>query len=569
GESSQVSSLSKTQLAALTTNQFSNLRTEQLRALSTAQVQALTGSEVSSLTTRQIGYLRDAQVAALTPSQIQALETQDLQAMTTGEINAIAPQSLASLTTVQVSALRTDQLNALTSSQFVKISAAQIGALSPSQLSGFGIVQLNLLDGRQVAGLQSMQLSGLTVEQLEGFSYKISDSFTSTQQANLSDAQKQALKRIGYEEIRAATSSDIAALRADQVASLTTDAISKLSTSQIASLSTAGIVALSTLQIQAIQNNTVWALNLKQMAAFTTSQVAGFTANQVGSMFREQLAAMRPDAAKALSDLPIGDGGMKHVVLNKLTVQDQIVLASDAPRYEFLRVNVMADPSVAWNAGFEWKKIQLGSMQSDPSTVFTGGTTEENAANNALLRSWQNTQQGWYQGGLNSDNEWVYTLQTASLKGKLIRGLWSFDHTQAVLANDSTKDERLAAVRSEFGLGGSVADFSDLANLTNYFGAAKTIDFVDLREVNLPNIADNGNDVFGNEGPFVSYGGLGDGRGSPQIKTSDGKSYFVSGHFGTAPQGWGAVASVANAQIDVGASNDDRQVLAIVNVGVA
>ena len=43
----------------------------------------------------------------------------------------------------------------------------------------------------------------------------------------------------------------------------------------------------------------------------------------------------------------------------------------------------------------------------------------------------------------------------------------------------------------------------------------------------------------------------------------------MSGHFGTAPQGWVAVASVANAQIDVGASNDARQVLAIVNVGVA
>lgn len=165
--------------------------------------------------------------------------------------------------------------------------------------------------------------------------------------------------------------------------------------------------------------------------------------------------------------------------------------------------------------------------------------------------------QGWFQGQLSADGSWTYKLQSANLLGKTISQVFTLEHTTAIAASTTTLAQRAVLVQAEFSTAASPADFADVKLVSSLAGSKNTIDFLDLKEINLSNIPDYDGLVYGNEGPFLTYKGL--------TATGD-RQFFISAHDGKTPGGWLMHDSIDSAQIDLGSWFFDRQILAKIDL---
>ncbi|WP_225009931.1 calcium-binding protein [Novosphingobium percolationis] len=189
----------------------------------------------------------------------------------------------------------------------------------------------------------------------------------------------------------------------------------------------------------------------------------------------------------------------------------------------------------------------------------------------ALIATAADGSRGWLTGhaDANAPGGWSYTVAGGDIAGKAITAVYALEHTSAVIGATSTLDGRTTLVRSEFASDAlapgkiTVADFSDVAASAGVTGATRLVDYLDLKEVNLPGIPDYNGLVYGNEGPFVTYNGVTTLSGS-------NRQFFVSAHDGVLPDGWLAHESIgvppAYHQIDLGSWTFDRQVLAKIDV---
>ncbi len=170
--------------------------------------------------------------------------------------------------------------------------------------------------------------------------------------------------------------------------------------------------------------------------------------------------------------------------------------------------------------------------------------------------------QSWALGGQDGVGRWRYTLQDPAFANGLSINAIALEHTSAVLGYQTAASARLSAVQFEFGSNASLADFSDLQLAWSLVGSS-LVDFLDLKEINLPDIGDYYGKWYNNEGPFITYGG--------QTHWGD-RAFFISPHDGVVPYDWLVHDNIASHQIDVGSSLYNRQVLAKVtyeNAGVA
>ena len=601
----QIRAIETIDLAAININGFRALTGSQVAAFTTEQVAALTSTEVLALQSNQLTMFSSAQISALTSSQVKAL-TQDQWAILTGDqIKGIDSQDLALLSSNQISNWKPSQIAALQSGQIAALSEVQISglssthirALSTQAITGLSAAQLSQIKGAQFSGLSSSQLKSMTVAQLNGLRYGAGFALNVIQTGGLSTSQKNALLVKTPAEVSPLTSASLAAFDTDQIRSIQPDAIRQLttlqlpglssqdfaamsplqikalgttnikalSTQQIQGITTAGIAALSSAQVSQLSTSQLASLRLDQVRAIGSEQMAGFSVTQLSGMWREQLACLSEDSLSSLSlaqraDIKSNLSVTKQVVLDKLMIQDEIILNSDSPRFEFIRVSTQPDLTLNWYSGFEPLK------ERPPGTIFTDGTPEMNATNTKLLDSFYNDQGGYYMGMNNSDGQWVYKLMTPALKGKQLRSIWTYSQTSAMIASSSTYSERQNLATQEFGANTGLADFTDVAQLASLFGASKTTDFLNIRDYDNPNIPGTSKDPLGNEGPFVTYGGSTTQGRFGSIKDASGNSYFIASHNGDPATGSDRVGTAGNTQLDLGTSSADRHVLATIQL---
>ena len=249
-----VTSLTTTQIAALSTTSLNNLSTTDIASLASTQVQALTTTQLNALGSTNLGAFSTAQVAKLTTTQVAALTSTQLNLMQTSDV--------AALTTTQVSTLTSTQLNGLDSTH--------LGALSTAQVAGLSSTQLNALSTTNLGALTTTQVSGLST----------------TQAANLSSTQLNALQ-----------TSDIAAL--------STAAVASLSSTQLNALTSTNLQALETTDIAALTSTQVGAMTTTQLSSLTMAQVDSLTGTQ--SLNAAQVVALLSVATPLVLDLN-GDG---------------------------------------------------------------------------------------------------------------------------------------------------------------------------------------------------------------------------------------------------------------------
>jgi hypothetical protein len=108
-------------LLQIVVGDISSLTTTQVRALSTKQVSTLSTSQIEALTTAQVAAMETTDIAALTTKQLRAMQTVDVAALTSAE--------LAVLSTTQLHAFSTAQTAVLTTAQKAGLSAGQLAAL--------------------------------------------------------------------------------------------------------------------------------------------------------------------------------------------------------------------------------------------------------------------------------------------------------------------------------------------------------------------------------------------------------------------------------------------------------
>ena len=157
-------------------------------------------------------------------------------------------------------------------------------------------------------------------------------------------------------------------------------------------------------------------------------------------------------------------------------------------------------------------------------------------------------------GAVGAGGEWIYTIADPTFNNGLSFSAIALEHTQTVVSHASTAASRLAVVQSEFGASAQLADFSDVQRAYSLVGN-NLVNYIDLKEVNLPNIGDYDGKWYNNEGPFITYGGA-------THWSSTGRAFFISAHDGQIPVSWLVHDSVGSNQIDVGSWIYDRQILA-------
>jgi trimeric autotransporter adhesin len=139
-----VQALSTTGVAALTTDQVSNISTVSLAALKSNQVQALSTDDVVALSTYQVQNLTTSTIYSLTTTQIRAIETRDIAALTTKQLNTLSSAHTGALTTTQVEAISSTNVAALTTAAY-----ANLGTGTPIilDLNGDGVKTQSITAG--------------------------------------------------------------------------------------------------------------------------------------------------------------------------------------------------------------------------------------------------------------------------------------------------------------------------------------------------------------------------------------------------------------------------------------
>ena len=130
-----VSTLTTSQIAALTTKQVSEMTTTQVASLTTSQIPAIETRDIAVLTTAQTEALTTEQIVALTTDQVRAISVQDLQVLSTKQLRAMETTDVLALTSTELAVLNTKQLHAFSTTQTAVLTTVQKSALTTTQLA--------------------------------------------------------------------------------------------------------------------------------------------------------------------------------------------------------------------------------------------------------------------------------------------------------------------------------------------------------------------------------------------------------------------------------------------------
>ena len=345
----QLAALSTAQIAALSSTQMQVLRSEHIRALTTAKIDGLLKSQTSAfnssqliaLTTDQIKALRTANVASLLPGQLTVLSTAQTMVLGLTGLAALGVDQIAALSFAQVAVLSTGQIRAINASAIVgfdkydvaALSTAQVLALMTDQINALGVLaqdgdafgsKLALLSSAQILALGTAQLVAMTTQALDSLSTAQFaamqtaqiGAMNTSQVANLETADLAALSTLHIATLKPAQLSainaiDIAVLSAPQLVAVSTLQLQALTTGQIVSLAriasqpslATGSFALTTLQVSTLttaqisalgEQALIWTLNTAQMVVLNTGQIRSLNAVSVRGLSPDQIAALQP-----------------------------------------------------------------------------------------------------------------------------------------------------------------------------------------------------------------------------------------------------------------------------------
>ncbi|MCX7101606.1 MAG: hypothetical protein NTX38_08955, partial [Methylobacter sp.] len=158
----QVAALSSSQLNTLSSTQVQAIETGDIVALTTAQVAALSSTQLNTLSSTQLQAIETADIVALTTAQVAALSSTQLNTLNSTQLQAIETADIVALTTAQVSTLSSTQLNALTSSQIRAFETTDIAALTTTQVAHLGTTQIIALTTAQYAVLHTADVAALS-----------------------------------------------------------------------------------------------------------------------------------------------------------------------------------------------------------------------------------------------------------------------------------------------------------------------------------------------------------------------------------------------------------------------
>jgi len=320
--STQINTLTTTQIAALNSSQVSNLTTTQLGQLNVTQVASLTTTELGLLTTTQMVSLNTTDIRGLTSTQMVGLTTTQINKLSVSQTSAFTATELNQLTATQFVSLSTQSIQGLTTTQMVGLATTKVGQLTSSQIYSLTTTQFSLMTTTEISGLTSTQMAGIYTLEMSILSSTQIGSLTNTQISSFSTSQFTALtstsiglltsKQVGglsvadlsvmttlqeaglkSTQLNGMSSTQIGALTSVVVSKFTTTQFAVLGSTQVSGLTTSDIKALGSTQIDALSSSALAGFKSStQLAVLTSSQVAGLTHAQAVAFTTTQLAMM-------------------------------------------------------------------------------------------------------------------------------------------------------------------------------------------------------------------------------------------------------------------------------------
>lgn len=281
-------------LQDLTSTQFGLLN---ISGLSVSTLASLTTTEYAGLTAKQIAAMSAEQINAL--QHVELLPVAAMSGFTAAQMPALSDNVLSHLSADQVAAMT--QLSALSSVQFgllniSKFSEAAINGLSQAEYEGITALQISTLTPLQIhamwhtSWMSDATASTFTTDQVKAINISMGY-FTAGWLNNLSIEALQALTPAQTSQISSAT---LATLDNEHLHALTAEQIGGMNNFGELSSAQFGLLDISKMQTSVISN-------------FSDTEYKGLTANQIATLSAEQInsmghaAWMRDDAASGFT----------------------------------------------------------------------------------------------------------------------------------------------------------------------------------------------------------------------------------------------------------------------------
>ncbi|MEO5341309.1 MAG: DUF4347 domain-containing protein [Magnetococcus sp. MYC-9] len=348
----QMGSLSSTQVAALSVTQVGGLRDTQIGAMSSNQIKALSRSLMAGLPATQVAGFTATQIKTLSSSQISALSATQLAGLASGALASLSAEQIKGLGSTQVAglpakymtvlsatlikALTTTQMAGLDTTQIQGLSSTQIGILTTTQMRGMGKTLTEAMSTTQIRGLGSTQIGSLTLTQMGALAADRMEALTVTQVKGLTSSQ---LGGLTVTQMGGMSTTGVAALSTTQMRGWGAEQIRAMGTRQVAALSSALLGSLTTTQLGGLESADLAILNKTQMQALGSQQLRGLSSTQLGgltplqiaSLSTGQLGALRSDQIRNLSGTQLGGLSATHIGIlgtSQLTALQSVQIAA-------------------------------------------------------------------------------------------------------------------------------------------------------------------------------------------------------------------------------------------------
>ena len=285
--------LTPKQIEALTGEQFSQLRPEQISALKPDQIK--------SISNKQFSWFKADQMKALTPVQIRSLSLSQAKSFKPSQMQAFSPSQAKSLFSRHIESFSPSQLLKFTPSQMREglspnhiklLDRAQLRAFGPQYIRNFKLPHIRVLNTEQIQDLEETQIKAFSPLQAGVLSKQQMRSLKSDQLRYLHSSQiKQTLRLEDISKLD--LSSNLYGLGEKQAGSLTPSQKADLIKGQYNALSLRQFQSLTPEQIRAITPEQLRALDTNKLRALTREQVSALTPEQINELKDIQLRLFR------------------------------------------------------------------------------------------------------------------------------------------------------------------------------------------------------------------------------------------------------------------------------------
>ena len=301
-QTSQIISLTTSEIYYLTAVQLASLITSQIVSLTTSQLNNLQSYQLASLPTQDIVILQTSQIIALNPTSIPGLTPSGIIALTTSQVVSLITSQLYNLLLIQLASLSTDDIAVLTT--------AQINAINPIVIPGLIPPDIIVLTTSQFVSFTTLQLYNMTSIQLASLSTNNIMILTTTQ---LAAFNPNAISGLTSADISAFTTSQFVALTTFQIYNLTAYQMPFISTLDLPMLTTAQIIAINPNAMSGFTSNDIMILTTNQFSSLIPNQITGFilsqmqyiTTYEIFNLTISQVQAINPSAIPGLTSSQI------------------------------------------------------------------------------------------------------------------------------------------------------------------------------------------------------------------------------------------------------------------------